>query len=174
QTQMFKKPMWLVEKKVTNYTGYNSLTTINGIQDNILGRLISANTIGKLLRFEAEGTNPYTANEMLTDLKKGIWSELTAKSTIDIYRRNLQKAHVERLIRLANPEPATAAITLAGFGGGAAPVNRNNDAISLAKMQLRSLQSEIRAAMPTYKDASSRAHLMDVNDRITAALDPTK
>lgn len=175
QAQLFKTPMWLVDNKVTAYTGDNSLTTIGGIQDNILGRLISANTLNKLLRFEAEGTNPYTANEMLTDLKRGIWSELASKASIDIYRRNLQKAHVERLIHLANPEPANPATAIpAGFGAQAATVSRNSDVISLAKMQLRGLQAEIRAAQPSYKDASSRAHLMDVADRITAALDPTK
>jgi hypothetical protein len=46
--------------------------------------------------------------------------------------------------------------------------------MSIAKMGLRSLQSEIRSTLPAYKDAMSRAHLQDVNDRITAALDPTK
>jgi hypothetical protein len=174
QTQLFRTPTWLVDNRVTNYTGDNSLTTIGGIQDNILGRLISANTLNKLLRFEAEGTNPYTANEMLTDLKKGIWSELTAHQAIDIYRRNLQKAHIERLIRLANPEPAAATAAFGGFGGAPVTVSRTNDAISIAKMQLRTLQAEVRAALPSYKDASTRAHLMDVNDRITAALDPNK
>jgi hypothetical protein len=44
--------------------------------------------------------------------------------------------------------------------------------MSIAKAQLRSLQADIRAAVPAYKDAASRAHLQDVNDRITQVLDP--
>jgi hypothetical protein len=114
---------------------------------------------------------------MIADLKKGIWSELASKQPIDIYRRNLQKAYVERLIRVANPEPAAPVVVAfpGGGGGASAPVNsRTSDIISIAKMGLRSLQAEIRSSLPMYKDAMSRAHLQDVNDRITAALDPTK
>jgi len=170
QDQLFKTPRWLVVPQITSLTGGNSLTTINSIQDNILSRIISHNTINKLLRFEAEQSNAYTAIEMLSDLRKGIWSELTSRQTIDIYRRNLQKSFVERMIRAVTPETTTPAPTQGGTA--AAAFTRNTDAVSLAKAQLRTLQSEIRAALPLYKDAASRAHLQDVNDRITKALNP--
>jgi len=137
--------------------------------------LISNSTLNKLFRFEAEQpANAYTATEMLTDLRKGIWSELAAKQPIDIYRRNLQKAYVEALDKLINPD-AGAGIQIS-FGGTITPsINpRTTDAISIAKAQLRSLQSEIRTALPVYKDASSRAHLQDVLDRINESLNPRK
>lgn len=172
--QLFKTPKWLIDNNISDYTNDNPLTIIGTVQDNILGRLISAGTFGKLLRFEAEESNAYTASEMMADLKRGVWNELSTKQSIDIYRRNLQKAYVERLIRVLNPPPVTAAT---GFGGASATpaVNiRTNDVMSIAKMELRSLQAEIRSALPSYKDAMSRAHLQDVNDRITGALDPTK
>ena len=51
-------------------------------------------------------------------------------------------------------------------------VSRTTDAISIAKMQLRQLQADIRAALPAYKDVISRAHLMDVSERIIEVLDP--
>ena len=173
QEQLFKTPKWLISNKITSYTGDNPLTTIATLQDNTLGRLISHTTLSKLLRYEAEETNPYTATEMLNDLKRGIWSELTTRQSIDIYRRNLQKAYAERLIRIVNPETTTTPVVT--FGGAATPVvSRTNDVISIAKMQLRSLQADIRAALPAYKDATSRAHLMDISDRITSALDPNK
>jgi hypothetical protein len=176
QQQLFTTPKWLIDNKVTSYTGDNGMTTISGVQDAVLTRLLGATTISKLLRFEAEGTNPYTANEMMTDLRNGIWKEVAVRQPIDMYRRNLQKSFADRLIRIVRPEP-TATIQVAGgggFGGGAQQaVSRNTDMTSLAKMQLRTLSAEIRAALPSYKDGSSRAHLMDVLDRITEALDPT-
>ncbi|HVG12352.1 MAG TPA: zinc-dependent metalloprotease, partial [Flavisolibacter sp.] len=172
--QLFKTPKWLINPQITNLTGGNSMTTIGTIQDNVLGRLLSHNTLNKLLRFEAEDDAPYTAIEMLTDLRKMVWSELPARKPIDIYRRNLQKAFTERLVRAITP-PETPLITLGGQGQGGAPAfTPNTDAMSVAKAQLRVLQSEIRAALPTTQDAASRAHLMDVNDRITAALDTGK
>src|SRR5439155_19198254 len=96
------------------------------------------------------------------------------KQPIDIYRRNLQKSYVEALDRLINPDP-TSGIQIS-FGGAITPsINpRTTDAISIAKAQLRSLASEIRAALPSYSDASTRAHLQDVLDRITESLNPNK
>jgi hypothetical protein len=168
---LFKTPSWLVQSNIAELTGSNGLTTIIGVQNNIIGRLLGNNTLNKLFRYEANESNPYSASEMITDLRKGIWSELVSRKAIDIYRRNLQKAFVDRLITNLqtdnNPPPAA----LAAFGISSSNYSKTTDAISIVKMQLRSLQSEIRAAMPAYKDATSKAHLMDVNDRITEALD---
>jgi hypothetical protein len=167
--QLFKTPRWLINTDITNLTGSNTLTSINNVQDNILGRLINHTTLNKLLRFEAESNNAYTANAMLTDLRRGIWSELTARQTIDIYRRNLQKAFAERLIRSITPP--SSGMPTATFGQTAS-FTLNTDASSIARAQLRTLQSEIKLALPAYKDANSRAHLQDVLDRITRALEP--
>lgn len=174
QEQLFKTPSWLVQSNIASLTGTNSLTTIVGMQSSVLSRLLGNNTLNKLFRYEASDADAYSANEMITDLRKGIWSELATRKSIDIYRRNLQKAFVERLITNLqtdnNPPPAA----FAAFGITSANYSKTTDAISVVKMQLRSLQTEIRAALPTYKEASSKAHLMDVNDRITEALDTKK
>jgi len=176
QDQLFKTPRWLIENTIADYTGTNKLTTISNIQGQVLARLLGNSTFDKLLRFEAETPNAYTATEMVTDLRKGIWSELASHSVIDIYRRNLQKVFVERLIDNLKPDPdPNAAAAQARFPGApSSDYSKTSDAVSIAKMQLRTLATEIRAALPVYKDASSKAHLQDVMDRITAALDPSK
>jgi hypothetical protein len=174
QEQLFKTPSWLVQSNIAELTGTNALSTILGVQTNILSRLLGNNTFNKLFRYEANATAAYSANDMITDLRKGIWSELASRKAIDIYRRNLQKAFVERLITNLqtdnNPPPAALAV----FGISSSNYSKTTDAISIVKMQLRTLQSEIRNALPAYKDAASRAHLQDVNDRITEALDTKK
>ncbi|MGV3528557.1 MAG: zinc-dependent metalloprotease [Flavisolibacter sp.] len=175
QTQLFKTPKWLVDNNISDYTGNSKLTTVSNVQDNVLSRLLSNSTFTKLLRFEAEGTGAYTLNEMVTDLRKGIWSELAARQAIDIYRRNLQKSFVEKMIsNLEEPEQQQGAAPQAGRGGFGASSNysKTTDAMSIAKAQLRTLQAEIRAALPLYKDVASKAHLQDINDRITQALNP--
>ncbi|WP_205573284.1 zinc-dependent metalloprotease [Flavisolibacter nicotianae] len=173
QTQLFTTPTWLVQPKIANLTGANAMTTILGIQNSVLGRLLSNNTFNKMFRAEASGEkNVYTATEMVTDLRKGIWSELASHKAIDIYRRNLQKAYVEQLV--GNLKSDGPAITISAGRGFVLPsdYSKTTDAISIAKAQLRILQSEIRAALPAYKDGASRAHLLDVNDRIAQVLDP--
>lgn len=169
QDQLFTTPKWIVDNNISNYTGSNKLTTIGNIQTSILNRLVNNNTFNKLFRFEAENNKAYTATEMLNDLRKGIWSELPAHKSIDIYRRGLQKSFVESLDNIIDPTPKGAV----SFSFGPAPVNnQTTDGISIAKAQLRILTAEIRAALPLYKDASSRAHLQDVLDRINETLNP--
>jgi hypothetical protein len=174
QDQLFKTPKWLIDNNISSLTGLNELSTISNLQSGALSRLLSNSTLDKLFRFEAEDANAYTATEMLTDLRKGIWSELAAKSAIDIYRRNLQKAYVERMISNLTPDNTPAVATTGGRSsfGASSDYSKTTDAISVVKAQLRSLQSEIRAALPLYKDAASRAHLQDISDRITEVLNP--
>ncbi|MGE5518286.1 MAG: zinc-dependent metalloprotease [Candidatus Dadabacteria bacterium] len=177
QDQLFKTPKWIVDNNISSYTGTNKLVTISSMQESILARLLSNSTLSKLFRFEAENANAYTATEMITDLRKGIWSELAARKPIDIYRRGLQKAFVDRLVNNLTPDNSPTPVVSTGRGGGqtmSSDYSKTSDAISIVKAQLRSLQSEIRAALPVYKDAESRAHLQDINDRITEALNPNK
>jgi hypothetical protein len=170
QAQLFKTPKWIIDNNISDFTGSNKLTIIGNVQSNVLGRLLSNTTFNKLFRFEAESGKAYTANEMVTDLRKGIWSELSSHQPIDIYRRSLQKTFVESLSKIINPDPATGLPI--SFGAAPATNNKTTDAISIAKAQLRVLAAEIRAALPAYKDASSRAHLLDVLDRIQETLNP--
>jgi hypothetical protein len=176
QDQLFKTPKWLVDNNISDYTGSNKLMTISNVQNGALNRLLGTTTWNKLFRYEAQDpSNAYTATEMLNDLRKGIWSELNTHQSIEIYRRNLQKAYVEGLNRVINPDPNTGLVLIA-FGAPQQPTMnpKTTDAVSIAKAQLRTLASEIRAALPLYKDANSRAHLQDVLDRITEALNPNK
>jgi hypothetical protein len=175
QDQLFQTPKWLVDNTISDYTGTNKLTTISSVQNNTLNRLISNTVFNKLFRFEAQDPmKAYTATEMLTDLRKGIWSELASHKSIDIYRRTLQKSHLEALTKLVSPDAGGGFLITFGSGPVSGGNSRTTDAISIVKAQLRILATEIRSALPAYKDPASRAHLQDVLDRINEALNPNK
>ena len=53
-----------------------------------------------------------------------------------------------------------------------APSAKNTDVSSEVRGQLRTLQSEINAAIPGTSEKLSKYHLQDVADRIKKALDP--
>ncbi|ULQ58338.1 zinc-dependent metalloprotease [Flavihumibacter rivuli] len=169
--QVFTTPTWILDQNVYARTGGNAIATATRLQDAALSRLINAATLGKLIQTEAAiGAKAYTINDLMTDLRRNIFNELASRKPIDVYRRNLQKNMVERLIALVKPAPAPAlgqglVITI---GGGSS--NRNSDAISFAKGTLRSIQAEIRTAIPAYADPATKYHLQDLNDRITDAL----
>jgi hypothetical protein len=67
-----------------------------------------------------------------------------------------------------------------GGGGGAArfvpfvsaPVVAQSDLPALARMQLREIQREARAAASSQGTAMIRAHWSDLADRVSAILDP--
>lgn len=174
---VFTTPRWVINENITGLINVGPQTTIIGLQDRALNNIVSGGTISKLLREEAETpTSAYTFTEMMNDLRKGIFSELSSHKPIDIYRRALQKSFAEKTIGLLESSPAGFVITIGGSGGGggfASPgLSSTSDAISTAKAQLRTLQSQIKSSLPTFADASSRNHLLDLSERIELALKP--
>jgi len=119
------------------------------------------------------GAAAYSVDDLLTDAKRGVWSELPAGAPIDIYRRNLQKVYVEALDNLVNPgAPATVP---AGLPRGLVIFTgdiKYTDVPSIARAQLVELRSEITAAIPKETDKVSKYHLQDVLERIKQALNP--
>lgn len=171
QEQLFTTPSWLLDYKLLGVTGVNPGTQLAGIQVGVAQRLMSPSTLGKLDMFEAtRGAAAYTSTEMLSDLKKGIWSELASHKAIDPQRRMLQKGYVDALIGIVAPAPAAAPQGMPGMmpsGGGA----KISDAYSLLKGHARSLQAEIKAAIATAPNQATRLHLQDVAGRLSDALD---
>lgn len=168
QQQLFTSPLWLLDKQLYYKSGAGGKNTIATVQQLVLNRLISTNTIEKLSQFEAvEGNKAYTPTEMLTDLRKGIWKELYGRQPADIYRRSLQKMHAEKLISIMTP-PSTTPVS--PFMITYTEVAKAGDAMSIVKGQARSLVAEIRTALPLINDNATRLHLQDVLERLNKAL----
>jgi hypothetical protein len=94
------------------------------------------------------------------------------RKPIDVYRRNLQKAFIERFSNIISPAaPASSSFggIIITFGGGDI---RKTDIISVAKGTLRSVRADINAALPSMTDKMTRYHLQDMLDRIGRILDP--
>jgi len=171
--QLFNTPTWLINNDIFARTGGNPLTIIGNIQDGTLIRLFSSNTLNKLIVAEtAIGNNAYKITDLFSDLKKGIWTELSTKKTIDVYRRNLQKSYISILDNLLNP-PATTVTTVGGGFGAPAPVNTDkSDIKSVVRAHLASLKNEVNAAAVGIADPMSKYHLQDISKRIDKALNP--
>ena len=172
--QLFTTPTWLIDNEILDRIGNTGISVISQRQEAILNRLISTTTISKLLSMEAEqNSKAYHATDMLTDLKKGIWSELASKKPIDMYRRNLQKAYIERIRLIVNPPNTSFGGIFFSIGAPAAMTDtRKSDIISVLKGNLREIRAEIKAAYPSIADKMTRYHLQDLADRIDQILDP--
>ena len=175
--QLFETPTWLLDKNVLNKIASPATTErIQNTQTSALNSLLDGQRLFKLVAATNRyGSNTYTIDEMMDDVRKGIWSELSTKKPIDPYRRNLQKAYAEKLIDLITPASTLSGATI--IINGRPFVNtqvniKNTDVTSVVRGQLRMLQSEINASIPGTADRMSKYHLQDVSDRIKKALDP--
>jgi len=156
--QVFTTPTWLISKDISAKTGNNPTVTILSLQEAALNRMLSVSTMNKMLNAEAAiGNQAYTVTDLLSDLKQSVFTELTTKKPIDIYRRNLQKSYVERLGSIINPAPVTGpTITF----GTPAPVvdTKKSDIISYLKGHARELKTAIDAAAAGPADKASKYH----------------
>jgi hypothetical protein len=171
--QLFTTPTWLLDKTILNKIN-NPISNerVQTIQTSSLNALLDATRLNRMItsanRFGA--ANVYQFDELMEDAKKAVWSELAAKTSVDVYRRNLQKAHVEKLIALLNPSSQT--VTISGLSFSSGPDTKNTDITSYSRGQLKALQAEINAALPVVADKMTKYHLQDVVERIKKALDP--
>jgi hypothetical protein len=154
----FKTPTWLIKPELLAlFEPSGELARIRSAQLSVLTRLFQDAKLERMIEIEAfEPAKAYPAAEYLSDVRKGIWSELAAPSvTIDIYRRNLQDGYVEQLTTKVNDRTA-------GF----------EEVRALFRQELKDLSAMVTAALPKAKDADTRAHLNAVKDNIARALDP--
>ena len=104
--QLFETPSWLLDKNILNKINDPvSTEAVANIQTSTLSGLLNAARMNRMsICSNRFGTaNTYQVDEMLDDVKKGVWSELVTKKPIDNLRRNLQKTYVETLISIINP-----------------------------------------------------------------------
>lgn len=177
QKQLFETPKWLLDKNILNkISNPTSSEMVGNMQINVLNSLFRPSRLNIMAissnRFGSENT--YQVDEMLNDVKKGVWNELASKKPIDNMRRNLQKAYAEALINILNP--ATPSQNISGLPAAFIALLstnvKNTDVPSIVRAHLVSLRSDILAAIPGTTDKLSKYHLQDVAERIRRALDP--
>ena len=173
--QLFTTPYWLINKDIFDRTGINAISTVGGLQDNILNRLMTTRNLSKLIDAEAaQGSSAYSMTDLFSDLKKGIWTELPGSAKIDVYRRNLQKSYINLMDELLNPPQSSgsSSIIIMVLGGSSTTNTEKSDIKSVVRAHLSSLRNEVRAATGGISDQMSRYHLQDIAIRIDKALDP--
>ncbi|HEY0611257.1 MAG TPA: zinc-dependent metalloprotease, partial [Chitinophaga sp.] len=162
QEQLFTTPLWLNDTALFAVTdaGFNMVAAV---QQQVLFALLDGRLINRMLtQQEYAPDKVYTASEMLNDLEAGIFSELNTHKSISIFRRNLQKAYVEKLITLLPP-----AAEKSGLSAG-------NDGISIVKAHAKKLAAGMKKASLLVAESMSREHLQDLYERLNTALHPVK
>jgi Met-zincin/Domain of unknown function (DUF5117)/Domain of unknown function (DUF5118) len=175
-TQLFTTPKWLMNQSVlAKINPDNGVEAIKAMQESTLSNLLAGDRMVRLFEGSSINKNNYTVDELMTDVRNGIFTELKSNKPIDIYRRNLQKVFIDKVTGLLNPGNAPVRSVPVGvtYGFNSRTVNLNQtDLPSIARGQLVSLKSNIKAAAAKSTDRLSKLHLLDLVSRIDKALDP--
>lgn len=175
-TQLFTTPKWLLDQNVLSKINPESgVEAIKGMQDATLTSLLAGERMVRLLETSTVSKENYSVDELITDLNKGIFSELKSNSSIDMYRRNIQKLYVDKMIELLQPGTATVRSVPVGvtYGFNTRRVNlAQTDLPSIARGQLNSLKNDLKMSSSRMTDRMSKYHLQDLIARIGEALDP--
>jgi hypothetical protein len=154
--QVFTTPEWMIDPEIIfRIRNEGTADQIRGLQVGALNNVLQVARMKRLIEQEALlGDAAYALPVMLDDLRGAIWRELRGGSTIDPYRRNLQRAYVDRMATLMEDEDAL-----------------QTDIAPQARGQLRTLRREVQQAVGRTNHAASRLHLEDIAARIDQVLD---
>ena len=166
--QLFKTPKWLLDQNVlSKIKPENGVEAIKSIQDGTLSSLLAGDRLVRLLETSSQNKANYSVDELMSDLRKGIFSEIRANAPIDIYRRNLQKLFVSKLIETMSTEK-----TNVTFFSGRRIVLADTDIPSIARGQLNELKNQLKSAAAGSADRLTKFHLNDLVARIENAMKP--
>ena len=152
--QVFTTPLWLLDTAVLARVGESPTQTISKSQDMALAHLMSPNTLSKLIASQAMyGKKAYSLIDYFNDIDAVMWTELKTNSPIDIYRRNLQRAYIEKLIDLSDKSGRD-----------------YRDVAPLLKVKLEDIRNTVKKGMSRAKDPVSEYHLRYIFEKLEGRL----
>ncbi len=174
--QIFETPAWLLNEDILNKIrpdqGVDALMTM---QEAALNNVLAGDKIARLIETEGSSRTNYNVDDLILDLGNGIMSEIKDRRPIDLYRRNLQKIYVEKIISFLDPGSATMVYIPQGSAYETRSMTvdlKKTDLPSVARGHLESMRKDIRSAASRAPDNNTKFHLYDLLQRIDSALDP--
>ena len=171
--ELFKTPTWMLDENIFSKTEFSgSIERVRGLQARTLNNILDAGRMARMIENETlnGSSKAYTLVNMMNDLRKGVWSEVYSGRSIDTYRRNLQRAHLDRLNYLLNEAKNQRGTNRGYFKQSGITINQS-DVKSVVRGELKRLQKDVKRAMNS-GNTLRRYHLQDVVDRIDMILEP--
>ncbi|MGB5364079.1 MAG: zinc-dependent metalloprotease, partial [Aureibaculum sp.] len=174
QNELFKTPAWMLDKNIISKTEYSGVVErIRGLQERTLNNIVDLGRMARMIENETlHGNKAYTLINMMSDLRKGVWSEIRTGKKIDTYRRNLQRVHIDRLKYLMTVEKQNVPNFNSPYNKTTQVTVNQSDIRSVARAELVILKRDIRGSIGITSDRMSRYHLQDALERVNDILDP--
>ena len=170
--QLFETPSWLLDKNIFDKIEYSGSTErVRRLQVRTLNNILSLGKMARMIENETlNGSDAYRLTTMMRDLRNGVWSELRSGKRIDTYRRNLQRAHIDRLGYLMTAKNQRKAPAFGGYQKSTSVNTSQSDIRAVVRAELKTLKRQLQAAGGG--DTMSRIHIQDAIQRINDILDP--
>ena len=171
--ELFQTPAWLLNKSIFERIEYSgSVERIRSLQERTLKNLLSLGKMARLIENQTlNGSDAFLVSDLTKTLRNSIWSELKKGTEIDTYRRQLQRAHIERLAYLMTAENQSKRRGSDYIKSTAVNTNQS-DIRAVVRAELSTLKSMVRRGLNRTSNTMSRIHLKDILERIEAVLDP--
>lgn len=173
RSHAFSAPSWILNSEILSRVNQADFVDgFRGRQASVLNNLLDAQRIARLIEYETRTGNTYSPFEFLDDVRGAVWTELAGNNTINVYRRNLQRAYIERMEHLMNEELPSMSAQYREYMGWTPVDVSQSDIRPLVRDQLETLQRDISRTRNRVNDRATRVHLADAEQRIEDILNP--
>lgn len=173
--QLFDTPVWLLDKSIFKRIEYSgSIERVRALQERTLKNLLSLGKMARLVENEVlNSSSAFKLTDLTKTVRNSIWKELSSGTKIDAYRRNLQRAHIDRLTYLMSAESQKK--RRGGSYVKSTAVNTSqSDIRAVIRAELNTLKTLVNRRIRRTSDSMTSIHLKDVKQRIEAILDPKR
>ena len=174
QDELFATPEWLIDQNIFNKIEFDgNVERIRNTQERTLNDILDFGRMARLIENrEINGRDAYGLLDMMQDLRTGIWSELGRGRTIDTYRRNLQRAYIDRMEYLMKEEQESIPARYRSYVSRTNVDVAQSDIRPVVRGELQKLQRDLRNNINRSGDTMTRYHLQDALERVNLILDP--
>ena len=171
--ELFTTPEWLMDNNIFNkIENAGAIERLRGTQTRTLNNILDFGRMQRMIENETiNGNNAYTFLRMMRDLRGGLFSELSRGRSIDTYRRNLQRAYVDRMAFLMTANQPQIPAQFRRFVRRTNVNVNQSDIRAVVRAELKALRSSVRSATSN-SGGLTRIHLQDLSERINDILDP--
>lgn len=171
--ELFQIPSWLIDKAIFERIEYSgSIERIRKLQERTLKNLLSLGKMARLIENETlNGSEAFKLTDLTSALRNSIWRELKNGQKIDTYRRNLQRAHIDRLTYLITAENQSKRVG-SDYVKSTAVNTSQSDIRAVTRFELNELKRMIKRGLIRTADGMTRIHLQDIVERIEVVLNP--
>lgn len=172
---LFATPQWLLDRDLLRtFEHVGTVERVRWYQTTGLNDLLAPHRLERLVEQHAMlGDDAYGPAEMLDDLRMSIWKELNGDDVVDPYRRNLQRAYLDRMEYLLTEASAEASNPPADYRPDIGMEDlrtdfhiQQSDIRPLVFEQLRELKQDVEQAVNGASDRYTRTHYEYVLKRV--------